>query len=200
MTAQKPGANTEATTSEVRRSQILEAVGRIILRGGLGAATFRGIAEEAGVSVRLVQYYFGTREQLLLAMQDHVAKRSTERLIRWAVETDGSPEASLRAILTSFIPTDDESRVAMLTFSSLHNTWLADDSTPEESYAIPRLGEATIADHLRRSELVDGIDVNVEATLLMGLVTGLSMYVLDRTHTPDGAIAALNYRLDRIFA
>src|SRR3954447_8660531 len=97
-----------------RKSQIVEAVVRLTLKGGLSAATFREVAAEAGVSVRLVQYYFGTKDELLLATQRHVAARSIERLRAWIAETDGSPRAWLRAFMGSFIPVDDETRVAML--------------------------------------------------------------------------------------
>lgn len=172
-----------------------------MLTGGLNGATFRKIAEEAGVSVRLVQYYFGTREELLLAVQLDVGARSTSRLIERVQATDGSPQASLRAILTSFIPTDDESRVAMLLYHSLHSTWLMSQGTaPDDSYALPRLGHRTIVEQLERAELGKDVDVDTEATLLMTLVSGLSLWVLDGMHTADEAIAALDYQLDRVFA
>src|SRR5437763_6511283 len=90
-----------------RRGQITDAVVRITLRGGLPAATFREVAAEARVSVRLVQYYFGTKDELMLVTQRHVAERSIQRLRKWVAETDGSPRAWLRAFMGSFIPTDD---------------------------------------------------------------------------------------------
>ncbi len=58
-----------------RRREITDAVIRITLKGGLTAATFHEVAAEAGVSVRLVQYYFGTKDELLLATQRDVAGR-----------------------------------------------------------------------------------------------------------------------------
>ena len=39
----------------------------------------REVAAEAGVSLRLVQYYFGTKEELLLASMQHLAARFTAR-------------------------------------------------------------------------------------------------------------------------
>ena len=63
-----------------RRRQIIEAVCRITVKGGLAAATFREVAAEAGVSVRLVQYYFGTKDELMLSTQRHVAERATARI------------------------------------------------------------------------------------------------------------------------
>src|SRR6478672_1509564 len=109
---------------EARRREITDAVCRITVKGGLAAATFREVAAEAGVSVRLVQYYFGSKDELLLATQRHVAQRSIERLRVWIAATDGSPRAWLHAFMTSFIPTDDESRVAMLMYVALHTASL----------------------------------------------------------------------------
>ena len=37
------------------------------------ATGMREVAAEAGVSLRLVQYYFGTKEELLLAAMQHLA-------------------------------------------------------------------------------------------------------------------------------
>ena len=62
-----------------RRRQIVEAVCRITVKGGLASATFREVAAEAGVSVRLVQYYFGTKDELMLSTQRYVAETGQRR-------------------------------------------------------------------------------------------------------------------------
>src|SRR4029077_6876555 len=95
---------------EVRRRHITDAVVRLTVKGGLTSATFREVAAEAGVSVRLVQYYFGTKDQLLLSTQQHVAERATARLRQRVATARDAPRDVLRAMLTSFIPDDDESR------------------------------------------------------------------------------------------
>src|SRR5215472_14382662 len=105
---------------DARRREIADAVERIAVRGGLNAATFREVAGEAGVSVRLVQYYFGTKDELLLATQRHVAERSVRRIQARVAASEGSPAAWLRACMGAFIPTDDESRVAILMYVALH--------------------------------------------------------------------------------
>ena len=74
---------------DVRRRQITDAVCRITVKGGLAAATFREVAAEAGVSVRLVQYYFGTKDELLLATQRHVAERATARSLAFLARRRG---------------------------------------------------------------------------------------------------------------
>ena len=50
---------------EVRRKQIAEALVRIAGQRGLHAVGMRDVAAEAGISLRLVQYYFQTKEKLL---------------------------------------------------------------------------------------------------------------------------------------
>ena len=147
-----------------------------------------------------MQYYFGTKDQLLLAVQQHVAELATERIMSNIAATDGSPHAVLRAFLTSFVPTDDESRTAGLIFASLHTTWLVDPaSAPHDAYAVPRLMHTTIVEQLERASNTSGIDPQIEARLLMTSVTALSLYVLDGMHSADEAIATIDYHLDRLF-
>jgi TetR/AcrR family transcriptional regulator, transcriptional repressor of bet genes len=113
-----------------RRRQIIEALWRITATGGLNAASFRDVAAEAGVSVRLVQYYFGTKDRLLLAalgaLVDQVAERIAARLA--ALGDDPSPRLVVHAILREFLPTDDASRQAMLLFIAFHTASLTDPS------------------------------------------------------------------------
>lgn len=183
----------------VRRDEITEAVIRITLKGGLTAATFREVAAEAGVSVRLVQYYFGGKDDLLLATQRHVAERSVERLRAWVAATDGTPRAWLRAFMGSFIPIDDDSRVAMLMYVALHTESLVHPELARaEANLVPRRMQETIADQLRRGRLVKGADPDQEAALLTAMLPSLGQGVLDGTFTADGAFDLLDYALDRV--
>lgn len=63
-----------------RRSEIAEALVRVAGRRGLHAVGMRDVAAEAGVSLRLVQYYFETKEKLLLYGLQHLAERFGERV------------------------------------------------------------------------------------------------------------------------
>ncbi|MGZ6977143.1 MAG: TetR/AcrR family transcriptional regulator [Acidimicrobiia bacterium] len=181
-----------------RRREMTEAVIRITLKGGLTAATFREVAAEAGVSVRLVQYYFGSKDELLLATQRHVAARSIQRLRAWVAETDGSPREWLRAFMGSFIPIDDESRVAMLMYVALHAESLVNPMLARaEALEVPRTMHRTIAEHLRRGRLVKGADVEHEATILTALVPALGQNVLDGGLQPDQAFELIDYALER---
>jgi len=184
----------------VRRRELTDAVIRITIKGGLDAATFREVAAEAGVSVRLVQYYFGSKDELLLATQRHVAQRSVVRLREWIAATDGSPRAWLRAFMASFIPIDDESRVAMLMYVALHTASLVDPQLARtEALEVPQGMHNAIADQLRRGRLRAGVDPEREAALLTALVPSLAQGVLDGMHTAEQAFTLIDYALDRAF-
>src|SRR5437868_842750 len=163
----------------VRRREITDAVIRLTLKGGLHTATFREVAAEAGISVRLVQYYFGSKDQLLLSTQQHVAERSILRLREWIAATDGSPRAWLRAFMGSFIPSDDDSRVAMLMYVALHTESLLDPTMARaEALDVPRAMQMTIADQLRRGRVRAGVDIDRESVNLSALVPALGQGVL----------------------
>ena len=183
---------------EARRKEIVEAVIRLTLKGGLRAATFREVAAEAGVSVRLVQYYFGGKDELLLRTQQHVAMRSVERLRTWIAATDGTPREWLRAFMRSFIPIDDDSRVAMHMYVALYNEWITDPSVARaESSNVPRQMHLAFADQLRRAKLRSGVDPDLEASVLSALLPSLGQAVLDGSQTPDWAFDVIDYTLDR---
>ena len=182
----------------MRRRDILEAVIRITVKGGLASATFREVAAEAGVSVRLVQYYFGTKDELLLATQRHVAARSVARIQRLRAGGSDEPREVLRTIMGSFVPVDDESRDAMLMFVALFTAALLDPVLKRrEAHEVPTSMQQTFADHLRRARLRAGVDVDQEALRLTVMVTGLAQGVLDGQLTTADAFRSIDYSLDR---
>jgi AcrR family transcriptional regulator len=184
---------------EQRKRQITDAVTRITVKGGLASATFREVAAEADVSVRLVQYYFGTKDQLLLDTQRHVAERSVariERLLRGVTET---PRDILRTIMRSFIPVDDESRDAMLMYVALFTASLVDPVLKRpEAEEVPGSLRRTFAAQLRRGRLRAGIDPDLEALVLVVTVPGLAQAVLDGQVTVEEAFRTIDYSLDRV--
>jgi len=182
----------------VRRRQITDAVCRITVKGGLASATFREVAAEAGVSVRLVQYYFGTKDQLLLSTQQHVSERATARALDRIAAANDQPRDTLRALLASFIPDDAESRENTLMFVALHTMSLVQPSLARtEAHRVPRAFVATIAELLRAAKVRPGVDPDKEAALLAGAVPSLAQAVLDGLQTPEGAIEILDYAVGR---
>ena len=60
------------------RQRVLDAAIQCILEQGLYRASSNAIAEQAGLSWGVIQYYFGTREALMLAVLEEGARRLTE--------------------------------------------------------------------------------------------------------------------------
>jgi TetR/AcrR family transcriptional regulator, transcriptional repressor of bet genes len=183
---------------QLRKRQITDAVIRITVKGGLGSATFREVAAEAGVSVRLVQYYFGTKDQLLLETQRRVAERSVARIRRLLADAGDTPRDTLRAIMGSFIPVDDESRDAMLMYVALFTASLLDPVLKRtEAAEVPASMRRVFTEQLGRAKLRAGVDPDREALILLVVVTGLSQGVLDGQITPADAFDAVDYSLNR---
>jgi AcrR family transcriptional regulator len=64
-----------------RRPQILAAAARVIARRGLTALRLADVAVEAGLSVGTIQYYFGTRERLLMETFAFETERASDRWV-----------------------------------------------------------------------------------------------------------------------
>ena len=63
-----------------RKVKVLEAAGRVIAERGADAARFADVAAESGVPVSTLQYYFGSREDLLVAAFRHASGTETAAL------------------------------------------------------------------------------------------------------------------------
>jgi AcrR family transcriptional regulator len=190
---------------EERRREIIEALWRVTARDGLGAVSFREVAAEAGVSVRRVQYYFGTKAQLLLAALQLLGVRIVRRGVEGIAAAGPGPtsEAVLRAALFGAQPLDEESRMDLLLFFNFYIAGLTDPSLGSETVANQRWIGPFMADLIRtaaeRGETWDGIDPDKEAVTLLATNTGIGLFVLSGLYSPEEAIAALEYRLSQTF-
>ena len=98
---------------EERRRQIAEALLRVAAVRGLHQAGLREVAAEAGMSVRLIQYYFGTKEQLLLYATQYLAvalSRPGQGADRSRRRGRTRARAIIEAILAEALPDDEDSR------------------------------------------------------------------------------------------
>ncbi len=136
---------------EQRRRQIAAALLRIAAVRGLHAAGMREVAAEAGVSVRLVQYYFGSKEQLLLFTMRYLAEQLGER-VRARVRAAGlppEPRTVIDAILTEALPTDEHSRV----FTIVYTSYLALSLTDPALAIQPLIQSSDVVENVITSQL-----------------------------------------------
>ena len=190
-----------------RRRQLVEALCRITVRGGLSAASFREVAAEAGVSVRLVQYYFGTKAELLHAANRHVAERAAARITKRlaALGSGAEPRDVVHAVVNTFLPTDRQSRDAMLLFFAFYTAQMTDPALARaEASNVPRGLAGLIADQIRvaqaRGAAPVDLDAEREAAILTAAIPGLASGVLVNYLTAREAAAILDYAVDRLFS
>lgn len=194
---------------EERRRQIAEALLRAASARGLHATGMREVAAEAGVSLRLVQYYFGTKEELLLAAMQQLAARFAERglaRIRASTPANGParPRDIIAAILTEGLPADEERR----TFTILYTAYFALSLTDPALAITPLIRNSdavinVVAAQLRASQAADGtpagLDPDLEAVSLLAMSAGLGTSILGGQSSPGQAQAVIDYHLDRLF-
>lgn len=87
----------EKMDEEVRRTQILQTALRIARRDRLEGISIRGVAKEAGVSMGLIGFYFGSKDGLLAALLDDVIARIVDEGFR---ATEATPDPGERLLAT----------------------------------------------------------------------------------------------------
>ncbi|GAA2645412.1 TetR/AcrR family transcriptional regulator [Paractinoplanes durhamensis] len=190
---------------EQRRRQIGEALLRIASTRGLQSATMREVAAEAGVSLRLVQYYFHTKEQLLLAALAYLGEQLTERV-----------SASIRALgpvtartvvygtLTAALPTDEESVRLTRAYTGFYTLVFSEPEMAERHGAVyPDKLESLLAKHIAAAqeagEVAGDVDPKLTAAALLALTNGLGSSVLGGQRNGAAALRILEDQLGRLF-
>ncbi|MEV0246839.1 TetR/AcrR family transcriptional regulator [Nocardia sp. NPDC050712] len=190
---------------EQRRREITDAVRRVIVAGGLPAATFQSVAAEAGISVRLVQYYFGNKTAFLLATHQSVVVEAGARFTH-ALERLGetaAPRQTVRAVLTALLPLDEERRQETVLLGAFNQAAMSGQGiTGDELVGAPMFLANLITAQLERARAADpslAVDPELDGVLTVAAVGGLSQGVAGGYHSADQAVALLDRLLDRLF-
>lgn len=189
-----------------RRTEIAEALVRVAGRRGLHTVGMRDVAAEAGVSLRLVQYYFETKEKLLLFGLEHLAERFGERVSARVRAAGGgpSPRAVVKALLMAALPTDEESRTFHYLYTSYAVLSVNDPALAAQPFIKnPDAAEEAVTALLQQAQEADllepGLDARMEAVGLLALSAGLGTSILVGQRAPEYAAAVLDHHVDRIF-
>ncbi|GAA1871283.1 TetR/AcrR family transcriptional regulator [Myceligenerans crystallogenes] len=184
-----------------RRRQITDAARRVVARDGLAAATFQTVAAEAGISVRLVQYYFGTKREFLLATHRAVAEDAGTRLAaRLAALGESPPRAVVRGILAELLPADDARRQDAVVLDAFHSAALTgSEVAAADTIGAPRVIVDLVAGQLRRIEGASRgtSSADDDAWLLVLAAAGLAQAMLVDPPTAERAGDLLDRLLDR---
>lgn len=94
----------KVVNNEERRDELTDAAARLIARSGLGAATIRSVAAEAGWTTGVVTHYFPDKRTLLLRTFEASLQH------RQARRTASEPLPALRETLLGALPIDEDRR------------------------------------------------------------------------------------------
>lgn len=94
-----------------RRSHIVEAALRLVLKEGLSAATFRRVAAESQLNIGSVRHYFADHESLVVAVVTEAGSRMGQRLMKHTPPQSrdlSRQRQHLIALLEELVPLDAE--------------------------------------------------------------------------------------------
>lgn len=188
-----------------RRAQITTAARTVIARGGLTAATFQNVAAEAGISVRLVQYYFGTKQDVLTATHLSVVVAAGERFARNVATLGESapPREILTAVFTELLPLDEVRREEAIILIAFHTAALTTDEVQPKDTAGPGLWLINaVAEQLRRARPdadspTATQQLDLDAQLLVAAVGGMTQGMLTIPQSAGNAPEMITRLLDR---
>ncbi|MFD7843196.1 TetR/AcrR family transcriptional regulator [Nocardia sp. NPDC059764] len=188
---------------EQRRREITSAARTVIATGGLDAATFQAVAAEAGISVRLIQYYFGTKRDLMLATHTAVVAdfglRFTAQFV--ALGPEAAPREIIRTFAEGLLPLDDQRQQDNLVFAAFHAANLTGNTvSSEEMMGPPRYLITTITEQLvrERGDESGSHTAELDAELIVGGITGITQGVLAGGCTRERAVELIDRLLDRV--
>lgn len=102
-----------SVASTARRTQILDATVEVIAAGGFTGASFRRIAEHAGLSsTRLISYHFAGKDELMSALVEHVVAGIGEH-VGGLVMAEETASGRLRAYVEGVVGYSDTHRREM---------------------------------------------------------------------------------------
>ncbi|MQA83543.1 MAG: TetR family transcriptional regulator [Streptosporangiales bacterium] len=184
----------------VRRTELADAVMRLAAREGLSLISLRYVAAEAGVSMGLVQHYFGTKDEMFSFAIQVVRERVEQRLADRSAQLGAEPQPrqAAEALLRELLPLDDrrwlEGHVGLA--YAAYSAVRPDLSAPLREQTRQLREFLTVQIRATRGER-DGMlpSADVAATTLVSLVEGLSMHVLTGHLSASEAVAAFEAQL-----
>ncbi|GAA3507777.1 AcrR family transcriptional regulator [Streptosporangium album] len=187
-----------------RRRQLTEALLRIASTRGLQAVSMREIAAEAGVSLRVVQYYFTNKQALLESGLTELGARMDRRVKqRAAAMGELTPRGVFAAVLGTILPFDEQSTLDSMAWTAYYTAALTDPALAAVGLTLPNALENFLTVRLTAAQQAGDIapdrDPRTEVAGLLALANGLTSSVLSQQRSHEAATKIIDYHLDRLF-
>lgn len=159
---------------EQRRLEVMTVAEELVAVHGFDALRLRDVAKRAGVSIGLIQHYFGTRDELLLETMRHASAR---RAREWSELADAASQPSdrLAMLLNGAIGEPRRCAVWLETCAAAarHPELLPDVRRTQQAWRDTL--RAAIEQGVAEAAFVPTISVDDAVELLMGLIDGLML-------------------------
>ncbi|SHG94389.1 TetR/AcrR family transcriptional regulator [Streptoalloteichus hindustanus] len=187
---------------EERRWELVRATWAVIRERGVGGASVRAVARQAGWSASSVQYYFSTQAELLLFALRAISEEAERRLD--APDLPADPRARGLTQLERLLPTDPDSQVANEIWVAFLSLVLVDPEAralnSEDNRRGARLCREVLDAMSAAGQIAPHVDLDIEAALLQALFDGIALHaVTDPDQMPPTRIRQLlDYHLRRL--
>lgn len=170
-----------------RRTELAEAVWRVIRREGVRGASVRGVARAAGLSMGSVRYFFGTQEELLHFAMRAVIARATARIEAAASDRDalvaqGDAAAAAARLLEQILPLDSERLGEAQVWLAFTVQGVVDEGMArirrEADAGVRQLCQMCLTDLAGRGLVANERDLDLEVERLWSLLDGLTLHIL----------------------
>lgn len=190
---------------DLRRADIVRSFLDLASQEGLENVSLRGVASHGDISLRQVQYYFGTKEKLISAGLDTLKQQSDITLnAQWAKTGDVQDALSkLSTLFTVALPTDKASK-------QFHHLWMSysllslttqgavNETLLDGTHQLEALLVAILQEGIDAKTLDPNIHAEHQAKILLGLINGLGSAVLLGQQSESAAMACFQYHLDSL--
>jgi AcrR family transcriptional regulator len=167
------------------RDAILDAVVRVIARGGFDALTYRAVAAEAGVTHGLVSYHFGSRETMI---HEALTRAAGQAIATSAIGPTAHDLDQFAASLSRLVAEDPDAQAfqQQLKLEAARRPTIADDVKAMRRTYLESVGQALEHIGLPRDEPL--------ARLVLAALDGLvfQQLVFRRPELTDAAVERLH--------
>lgn len=182
---QRPSTGSSEVRRRGRRSsrgreKILAAAAVIVARRGAENTRFTDVSQASGVPVSSLQYYFGNREDLLVATFRHECARETTAMAEAVAGVD-DPWEQLSRLVRVGVADGDRSMTTWHTWVEFWRAALRDDELREEAHAVYRRWREIVAQVVSRGmtsgRFRSDLDVAALGYQVTALVDGIGIPV-----------------------
>ncbi|MGR5128576.1 hypothetical protein [Photobacterium swingsii] len=190
---------------DLRRKEIVQSFLCLARTEGLENVSLRSTANHAEVSLRQVQYYFKTKENLILAGLSHLEEVSYQSFNAKLQQKNKSAsfKDKLNALFEAALPKDENSKMFHLIWTAYsmmaqrENNAISPDDLNRSPVQVQAMLEQILVEAQSAEELTH-INIGCERNLLLGLINGLSASVLNGILSEKEATQAFRYHIERL--